>query len=377
MAYVPEKVVWEITYKCNVNCIHCGSDCSSEEKPYQLTTAECFRIINDLAAIGCKTIILSGGEPLIRKDSGAIASEIIRHGMNVCFISNAYLVNEETIKVLRAIRPLSFGISLDAAESYLHDYIRGKKGCFENVLRAFKLLRENGITTSIVSTIHKLNYDQLSKIRDLLIKNGIRYWQIQYGDYIGRMTKETMITEAQFWEIGKFIDETQQKYKKDFDVISGADVFGYNGVLGERIQGCWIGCHAGSRTLGLGSDGTIRGCLSLQKDEFIEPYTTKERSLVDIWNDPESFKYNRQFDCSMLTGYCKNCVYAAVCKAGCVRAASIEGGRCNPYCLYKIEKEGFSSQEQATVHFSKQEIAEIYNPLRQLPEEFFDHSTNK
>lgn len=371
MAYSPKKVVWEITFKCNANCIHCGSDCSCIEKPYQLTTAECFKTIRELSELGCESIVLSGGEPLMRKDVGAIAAEIKRHGINVSFISNGIKVNNDTIKILRAIRPNAFGISLDGGEAYLHDYIRGVKGCFDKVINAFKLLTENGIPSSVVSTIHKLNYDQLPKIRDVLIKNGVKYWQIQYGNHIGRMTKETMITEAQYYEIGKFILETQQKYKKHFEIVSGADDFGYNGFLGEQIQGPWTGCFAGMQGLGLGSDGSVRGCLSLQKDEFIEPYTTRERSLVDIWNDPESFKYNRQFDLSMLTGYCKECVYAAVCKAGCVGSACLEGGRCNPYCLYKIEKDGFTSEEQARIHFSKEEIAEIYNPLRKLPEEFY------
>lgn len=377
MAYAPKKVVWEITFSCNMNCIHCGSDCSSVEKPYQLSTSECFQVIRDLAQLGCQSIVLSGGEPLMRKDYGAIASEIKRHGMELNFISNGDLVNEDTVKVLRAIQPNAFGISLDAGEAYMHDYIRGRKGSFDKVINAFRLLGQNGIPATVVSTIHKLNYTQLPKIREALIKSGVRLWQIQYGDYIGRMTKETMITEGQFWEMAKFIKETREKYKKQFLVVNGADVFGYNGVLGEQIQGCWTGCFAGMQCLGLGSDGSVRGCLSLQKDEFLEPYTTKDRSLVEIWNDPESFKYNRQFDMSMLTGYCKECIYAAVCKAGCVRSASIEGGRCNPYCLYKIEKEGFSSEEQARTHFSKEELAEIYNPLKELPKEFYEKYEQK
>lgn len=367
--YKPETVVWEITFRCNVNCIHCGSDCTSVEKAHQLTTGECFEIIEDLAEIGTKTVILSGGEPLMRKDIGAIATMIRSFGMNVAFISNAYLVNEETIKVLEAIRPVAYGISIDAADAYLHDYIRGKQGCFEHVQNAINLLHAHNITPSVVTTIHKLNYSQLPKLRDFLIKNKVRLWQIQYGDHIGRMPRETMITEAQFMQIAKFILETREKYSDKFDKVSGADVFGYLGDLGHKVQGEWWGCHAGMRGLGLGSDGTVRGCLSLQLDEFIEG-NARERSLKEIWNDRNSFKYNRRFDCSMLTGHCKDCVYAAVCKGGCLRAASVNGGRCNPYCLYKFEKDGFSSKEQARTEFSKEELFMLYNPIRPLPEEF-------
>lgn len=123
--------------------------------------------------------------------------------------------------------------------------------------------------------------------------------------------------------------------------------------------------------LGLGSDGTVRGCLSLQLDQFIEG-NTHERSLKEIWNDKNSFAYNRRFDCSMLTGHCKDCIYGSVCKAGCLRAASVNGGRCNPYCLYKLERDGFTNEEQAKTEFSKQEIFDISNPIRPLPDEFWN-----
>ncbi len=373
MKYSPDMVVWEITFKCNVNCIHCGSDCSSIEKEYQLTTAECFDIIEDLADIGAKTIVLSGGEPLMRPDIGAIAVMIKRLGMNVAFISNGYLVNEKMIKVIQAIKPLAYGISIDAADAYMHDYIRGKQGCFEHVQNAINLLHKHGITPSVVTTVHKLNFTQLPKIRDFLIKNNVRLWQIQYGDNIGRMPKETMITEAQYVEIAKFILETREKYADKFDKVSGADVIGYLGELGSKVQGPWWGCNAGMKGLGLGSDGTVRGCLSLQMDQFIEG-NTRERSLKEIWNDKNSFAYNRRFDCSMLTGHCKDCLYAAVCKGGCVRAASTEGGRCNPYCLYKFEKDGYSNEEQARINFSKEELFMIYNKIRELPKEYIQNN---
>lgn len=367
MKYSPDIVVWEITYRCNVNCIHCGSDCASVPKENELTTGECISIIEDLADIGAKTIILSGGEPLMRKDVATIALAIKRLGMNVAFISNGYLLNENTVKVLKEINPLAYGISIDAADPYLHDYIRGKEGCFAHLDKGIDLLHANGIIPTIVSTIHKINYTQLPKIREYLIKKGVKLWQVQYGDHIGRMPRNTMLTEAQFLEIAKFILETRKKYPEIS--ISGADVFGYLGDLGKKVQGAWWGCGAGINALGLGSDGTVRGCLSLQRDEYIEG-NVRERSLKEIWNDKNSFKYNRRFECSMLTGYCKDCVYASVCRGGCLRSASSTGGRCNPYCLYQIETNGFSSEEQARTDFSKEELFMLYNNVRALPEEF-------
>ena len=374
MRYQLNKVVWEITWKCNANCIHCGSDCISQEKEYQLTTAECLDIVADLGVLGAKYIFLSGGDPLCRKDFPTIAAAIKNLGMNVGFISNAIGLNEDTIKLIKAINPIVFGISIDAADAWMHDYIRGHKGCFEHLVWAIKELRKNNIETSVVTTLHKLNYSQLPKIRDLLLELGVELWQIQYADFIGRMPHEAMITEAQYWAMAEFMLETRQKYKGRLNP-KGCDVTGYMSDFAKAVQGCdWYGCQAGIKGLGICSDGTIRGCLSQQMDQFIEG-NVRETSLVDLWNDPNKFQYNRHFDCSMLGGYCKDCLYGAICKGGCALASSCrsqDGKRCNPYCLYKIEKEGYSNSEQARTDFTKDEIAKLYDPVRKLPNEFWN-----
>ncbi len=370
--YSPKVVVWEVTYKCNAKCIHCGSDCASDEKPHQLSTAECLDIVQDLEHIGAELVVLSGGEPLLRKDIGAIAGALKRAEIDVAFISNALAVNEESIKMIKAINPRTFGISIDGGKDYMHDYIRGHKGTFAHVKEAIRLLNENNIPVSVVTTVHKLNFPHLPLIRDFLIENGVKLWQIQYADLIGRMPKAAMVTEGQFFEMSKFILDLQCNHQDKFTIVTGADVMGYMSEYAQYLQGPWYGCHAGLQALGLGSDGSVRGCLSLQRDEYIEGYTT-DRPLREIWKDPNAFSYNRHFDCSMLTGYCKDCVYGAICKGGCVRSATSEcGQRCNPYCLYKIEKDGFSSEEHERITFTKEEIAALYNPISELPQEFWE-----
>ena len=214
MAYTPEVVVWEVTYKCNAKCIHCGSDCVSEEKPYQLSTAECLDIIQDLEYLGTKLVVLSGGEPLLRKDIGALAAALKRAKIDFAFISNGIALNEQTVKLIKAVKPKAFGLSIDAAEAYMHDYIRGHNGTFNNLIKGINLLHQNGITPTVVTTVHKLNFSQLPNIRDLLINLGVRLWQVQYADFIGRMPKQAMLTEGQFFELSKFILDTQVNYKK-------------------------------------------------------------------------------------------------------------------------------------------------------------------
>ncbi len=371
MTYLIDKIVWEVTAKCNMNCMHCGSDCNCDVKGEELSTAECLQVLEDIKEVGgCNLIIFSGGEPLLREDLGVLTSRCNLFDFKTAVISNAFMVNEKTIKMIKALNLLAYGISIDAADSYMHDYIRGVPHAFEHVEKAIKLLNENNIVPTIVTTVHKLNYNQLPKIRDFLIKNNVKLWQIQYGDNIGRMPKDCQITEAQYLEIAKFILDTNKNYSKCFKRVSGADVFGYMSPFAKQLQGFWQGCLGGISGVGISAEGSVRGCLSMQSDKYIED-NVRNRSFKEIWLDKNSFAYNRKFDCSMLTGYCRTCIYAATCKGGCMRAASLHGGRNSQYCLYKIEKEGFSSPLQARTEFSKQEIFDLYNPIRKLPDEFW------
>ena len=373
VTYKPYNVVWEITWKCNAKCIHCGSDCISVEKQNQLSTSECLAIIDDLKRIGMKKVTLSGGDPLLREDFPTLAFAIKSKGMDVAMITNAIALDDEKIKIIKEIKPRSFGISIDAADEWMHDYIRGHKGCFNHAMESVIKLKENGVEPSIITTTHKLNFPQLPKLRDIIKALEIGAWQIQYADFIGRMKTETMITEAQFYKQAEFIRETQ-KILGYRCFVTGADVTGYMNDLTKEIGlGNWHGCHAGLRALGLGSDGTVRGCLSQQLDKFIDG-NIRERSLYEIWNDPKSFAYNRCFDIKTLGGYCAECEYGAICRGGCTRSASKESDcRCNPYCLHKFDKIGYSDEYQARTYFTKEEIADLYNPTKPLPQEFYDN----
>lgn len=362
MSYTLETVIWEITSKCNINCIHCGSDCNCIEKGKELTTEECVSILEDLSDLGCKRIIYSGGEPLLRKDLGYLISIGGNLGIKSTIISNAYLV-KENIDWISALNLPVIGLSIDGAKPEIHDYIRGKKGCFERLENAINLLNNNNIQISIVTTVHKLNFPQLPKIRDFILKNNIKLWQIQYGDTIGRFPKECKITEAQFWDIAKFIKETNKKYSPNELLVTGTDLFGYMNNLSNDIQDLWLGCPGGIKVLGISANGDIRACLSLQEDRYIEG-NVRLRNVKDIWNDRNLFNANRKFSCSMLTGHCRDCEYNSICKGGCYRSASINGGRNNPLCLFNIEKNGYSNEYEQRKDFSEKEIFEIYNRIR-------------
>ena len=109
--------VWEITLKCNIHCLHCGSSADTNVRPKELTTDEALELIEQLAELECKRVVLSGGEPFLRQDWAVLAMRIKELGMKVSFISNGYVVNEDIVDLLKIIQPVGVSFSLDGCFS--------------------------------------------------------------------------------------------------------------------------------------------------------------------------------------------------------------------------------------------------------------------
>jgi radical SAM protein with 4Fe4S-binding SPASM domain len=336
----PDTVVWEITLACNMRCIHCGSSASQLTKRRdELTTAEALGAIRQLKEIGTNRIVLSGGEPFIRRDWDALAAEIARLGITPSFISNGFLINEQVAEKIKALnRPNAHvGISVDGDEE-THDYIRQTKGSFKRAIGAMDILREKGILVSAITQVNKINFRVLDKIRDFVFGHGVYAWQIQLATPWGRLAKtpKLIFTPKDYMELMKYIVGQKKLYGEK---IVAADDIGYYTELENTIRpkGEWQGCHAGVRVLGLTSNGGVTGCLSLQEKRFIEG-NVRKRKLKDIWYDPELFSYNRDFKESDLKGFCRQCPHRLKCRGGC-KNTSYSFSRClcnNFFCAFRI-----------------------------------------
>lgn len=339
--YKIKTAVWEITLSCNINCLHCGSNADIHKRPKELTTGEALNLIEQLAELGCERIVLSGGEPFMRKDWSALAQRIISFGMTCNAISNGVIVNDDIIDLMEEVGMNYLGFSLDGATAQTHDYIRGKEGVFDHLMWVFDRLKERGFKVSVVSTIHKGNLHELDGIKKILLDHSVDVWQIQTANIRGRMPKEWAITDMDYYSVAKFIADNKNKYK-DLIMITEADCTGYFSKL-TPFMGIkhWTGCNAGINTIGIESDGSIKGCLSMQEASYIEG-NIREKSLKEIWTNPEGFKYNRRFELSDLKGICADCKYGAICRGGCSEKAKSYTGELHhqPFCLYDMEKKG-------------------------------------
>ena len=335
----PDITVWEITLKCNLKCLHCGSS-AGIKRADELTTTESLQLCHDLSDVGFKGIALMGGEVFLRKDWPIISKEIKDLGIVLSIISNGYFNPEKIIPQLTKLEPECLMVGVDGATAETQDKIRNVKGAFEKVKTFIRAAKKANLPIGIITTVHKMNFQELPKIRDFILEEKIG-WQIQEATPIGRFPKQLVLSDEEYYALGLFIYSTQKKFQnKDFPIV-GTHNFGFYSRAIPNLSNYpeWNGCYAGKTVLGIQSNGNVKGCLAMS-DEFIEG-NIRDRRIKEIWNDPNSFAYSRQFINEDLGENCQQCKYGNKCKGGCTtRSSSMTGITHNdPNCFYRIEKE--------------------------------------
>lgn len=308
--------VWEITLACCFSCRYCGSR-AGRMRSGELDTAECLEVVRQLADLGCRRVSLIGGEVFLRPDWPDIAASIAGQGMSAAIVTNGWLISDAIIDQLKEVRIESVAISLDGPRE-IHDRYR-QEGSFDRAIQAIGALAENGIAVSAITTLHSQNAGHLDEMYEILEGCGICAWQLQACSPMGNAAQSGFSTSIDFGEVIAFVE--RHCPVAPF-AIGLADNIGYWSRGEGRLRGVWDGfapfqgCEAGLTSIGIDSVGNVRGCESMYDPRFIEG-NLRERSLGDIWTDPESFAYNRKFTLEDLTGRCRDCVHGSICAGGC------------------------------------------------------------
>jgi len=337
--YSPGQVVWELTLRCNLKCLHCGSTAGKARKN-ELTTEEALKLCEDLAELKTQEVCLMGGEPFLRKDWYIIGKKIRDLEMKLMFISNGYNINKDIISKLVELEPHAVSTSLDGATAEIHDRIRGVNGSFKKVIEYISSAHKVGLPTTVITTVSKINLKDLPGIRDLLLGKHIA-WQIQVATPEGRFPKEYALSKEEYYSVALFIASLQNKYKKGELPVIGAHCFGYHSrfIPSLGLYPVWMGCQGGKSVLSIKSNGDVIGCL-VMPESYIEG-NIREKNVKDIWNDPNAFVYNRKFKIENLGENCKGCPHGETCGGGCMGMSIgfTNKPHNHPYCFYKIEPE--------------------------------------
>jgi len=343
-------LAWEITRRCNLSCAHCRA--SSEDEAYQgeLSTEECYHLIDEIVKAGRPILILTGGEPLMRPDVLQVAQYAVSQELRVVMGTNGTLVSAELATELKSVPISRLAVSLDFPVPGLQDSFRGKPGAYRQAMAGIANARSAGIEIQINSTITRLNVQYLADLLELSLEVGAvafhPFMLVPTGRGKGLEPEE--LSPQQYEETLNWIYDRQVELG-DRIFFKPTDAPHYMRVLKQRqknaasgqdapsvstqhpLQTLTRGCLAGTGFCFVSHNGTVQGCGYLD----VEAGNVRERPFSQIWADAPLFRQLR--DLSNIKGKCGLCEYKRICGGCRARAYEATGDylEAEPYCMYR------------------------------------------
>lgn len=334
--YQLDSCVWELTNRCNMACIHCGSR-AGENSLCELTREEALDAANQLLDLRCRRVTLIGGEFSLCSYWADVALRLTQGGAICDVVTNGYRKSTEELRDYARVGLASVAISVDGFGE-THNRIRRNDHAFSEAERFCCRIREmKRIPLTAVTTITRLCLDELELLCDWMIRQGVEIWQWQQVSPMGRASDHEGLCLT-----SSDVEKVMELYlvlRKHIPILLADNLGYYYTARNKKVIHPFHGCAAGLCVVGLDSAGNVRGCESLYDSRFVEG-NLRERKLRDIWEDPNAFAYNRQFQVDALTGKCSTCSYGKYCAGGCRSFNAFHGKlyeSVNCVCNYEVK----------------------------------------
>lgn len=295
---------WECTLRCNFNCIHCGSDCTQEVHVPDMPMDDFLAVLDKITPhVDTKTtmIVITGGEPLMRKDLEKCGEEIYKRQFPWGMVTNGYLLTEERFNSLLNAGLRSITISLDGLNAETHDWFRNKKGSFDRAIEAIRRVAKTpNLVYDLVTCVNKRNIDELERMREMLTEIGVTHWRLFTVFPKGRAkdNPELKLSAEEFVRMMDFIKETRLKGKINASYGCEGFLDDYELDVRDNPFFCQAGIHIGSVL----ANGDISACPSLRGD-YIQGNIYKD-DFWTTWNTRFQVMRDRSWT---KTGKCATC----------------------------------------------------------------------
>ncbi len=337
----PIYCVWEITLACDLACRHCGSR-AGRARPDELSTAECLDLVRQLGELDVKEVTLIGGEAYLREDFTEIIDALHRLGIATSMTTGGRGLSAALASKAKAAGLGAVSVSLDGLRR-THDRLRGVEGSFDAALAAMRHCRDAGLRVFNNTQINRLSMPELPSLLKIMAEHGSSAWQLQLTVPMGRAVDEpeVMLQPYDLLQLFPLLAALKPVADRSGIAMFRGNNLGYFGPYEALFKG-WTpsghhsSCGAGSSTLGIEADGTIKGCPSLGTENW-GAGNIRDASLEHIWERGGPMRYTRRRSVDDLWGYCRKCYYADVCRAGCTWMADMLLGKPgnNPYCHHR------------------------------------------
>ncbi len=367
----PFIVFWELTRACMLACKHCRAKAIKKRHPDELTTEECFTVIDQLSEFDPKPLlVITGGDPLMREDVTDIVHYASTKGFRVAMaFSGTERATKEKMMDLKDAGVARVAVSIDGSDEQKHDSFRGVKGTFRMSIRAIENAKRAGIPFQINTTVTRETLLDLPNIARLCIELKAVMWDVFFVVPTGRAKAEMMPTPQQFEDVlcwlydvsrrtGLNIKSSAATHLRRIELMRDGDEMPPVGQLYrkllEEIEGLPESSGgeivAGGHGRSLSTDGIRRavgitdgrGMFFISHIGEIYPSgflpipagNVRERSVVDIYQKSEIF-VNLQ-DPDRLKGKCGVCEYRRICGGSRARAYAVTGDylEAEPCCIY-------------------------------------------
>jgi mycofactocin biosynthetic radical S-adenosylmethionine protein MftC len=310
----PICLTWELTYACNLACIHCLSS-SGRRDPGELSTAEAKAVVDELAKLQVFYVNIGGGEPTIRPDFFEIIDYCVASGVGVKFSTNGSRIDEAASKRLAGSDYVDIQISLDGANRETNDAVRGD-GSWDMAIRAMDNLKAANFgqfKISVVMTRH--NVSQLDDFEALAAHYGaeLRLTRLRPAGRGADTWDQLHPTNAQQRELYNWIITRP-------NVLTG-DSFFHLSALGESLPGLNL-CGAGRIVCLIDPVGEVYACPFVIHDEFRAGSVRDEGGFAKVWKQSDLFLSLRE---PSSPGACGSCGSYDACQGGCMAAKFFTG----------------------------------------------------
>lgn len=315
-----QQIFWECTLRCNLNCLHCGSDCRKNDMPKDMPFDNFATVLDEVAAERDPhqiMVVTTGGEPLVRSDIIDCGREITHRGFVWGMVSNGMLLTNNKLNKLIGAGLKSIAISLDGFEDE-HNWMRGNSQSFERVINAINALKETSITWDVITCVNSRNFHSLGRFKDFLISLGVRKWRVFTVFPMGRAANnnEMQLSTKQFKMLMEFITQVRNEEK----IALSYSCEGYLGRYEMKVRNHPFFCGAGINVASVRYDGAISGCLSIRSD-FDQGNIYKDH-FMDVWENRFDPFRNKEW---MKTVECSNCEVWNCCKGGAMHLRDNSG----------------------------------------------------
>lgn len=326
----PSLISWNLTRKCNLRCPHCYMEGGTAEER-ELTTGECLSLIDEMTALGTEMLILTGGEPLLRRDIYQIARTASDAGMWVVMGTNGVLVNEHVADKMLECGVKGVGISIDSIDPAKHNSFRGGPNAWEHSVRALETCKRKGLEVLVQTTIMDFNRDEIPELIAFAHEKGAWSFNLYFLVQTGRGQKLNDLSAAETDGMLRKLINEQDDYRPM--LVRSKCAPQYKQIAYELGQGGLEsgGCMAGTQYCRITPGGDVTPC----------PYMTVvagnvlDRSFTEIWNSSSVLSDLR--DRSRLKGRCGACEFNDLCGGCRCRAQAAFGDYLeeDPACTYQ------------------------------------------